>query len=47
MIDILIMVFFASFAIVCLAVLLVIGLYSIWANLKSEPEDKSDSRIFK
>lgn len=47
MMDILLMIFFASFAVVCLAVLLVIALYAIWANLKSESEDKSESRIFK
>lgn len=47
MIDILIMLFFMSFATICLIVLLVISLYTFWANLKSEPEDKLDPRIFK
>jgi hypothetical protein len=47
MIDILIMLFFMSFATICLIVLLVISLYAIWANLKLEQEDKLDSRIFK
>jgi uncharacterized membrane protein len=47
MIDILIMLFFMSFFTICLIVLLVIGLYSIWVNVKTSDLEESDKRIFK
>jgi uncharacterized membrane protein len=45
MTDILLMLFYMSLATICLIVFLVIALYSIWTNLKSD-KDK-DQRIFK
>jgi hypothetical protein len=45
MTDILLMLFYMSLATICLIVFLVIALYSIWANLKSDKDE--DQRIFK
>jgi uncharacterized membrane protein len=45
MTDILLMLFYMSLATICLIVFLVIALYSIWTNLKSDKDE--DQRIFK
>jgi hypothetical protein len=46
MVDILLMLFYMSLATICLIVLLIITLYAIWANLRSDNSDE-DQRIFK
>jgi nitrogen fixation-related uncharacterized protein len=47
MLDILIMLFFMSFFLICLIVLFVIGLYAFWSNLKTDQLDEPDKRIFR
>ena len=47
MTDILLMLFYMSLATICLTVFLVIALYSVWANLKSDYSKDENQRIFK
>jgi len=47
MVDILLMLFYMSLATICLVVLLIITLYAIWANIRSDSDKDEEQRIFK
>jgi len=48
MTDIFIFIFFTGFFLACLITLIVIGFYSLWANIKDLQDNReNDHRIFK